>query len=111
MAGSLQSFLPSLPPSIQGVLRIFTGANVSVLGFRMRYNERGDFLVTTALPIPEASPTDSTARAVAQFVTGEGFATQFILFSPFSPTPGSPTPVGALRLFDRFGKFLSLDLR
>ena len=77
----------------------------------MRYNERGDFLVTTTLPIAEASPTDSTARAVAQFVTGEGFATQFILLSPFSLNPGSPSPIGALRFFDRFGKFLSLDLR
>jgi len=111
LAGGLQTFLPSLPASMQGVLRVSAGSTVSVLGFRMRYNERGDFLVTTTLPIPEASPTDSSPRVAAQFVNGEGFATQFILFNSFLSTPGTPTPSGALRLFDRFGKFLNLDLR
>lgn len=52
----LQPFA-ALPSGFQGVLRV-TGNSISVVGLRGRYNERGEFLITTtpaaseSLPIP-----------------------------------------------------------
>jgi hypothetical protein len=73
--------LPALPASFQGVLRISGPAGISVVGLRGRYNERGDFLITTTTPIPEDAPAPTGELLFPQFAEGDGFTTQFILFS------------------------------
>src|SRR5262249_44065936 len=60
--GQLTSFLDqitelaSLQTPFQGTLRVSSPASISVIGFRGRYNERGDFLITTIPAMNEASP-------------------------------------------------------
>src|SRR5262249_38590898 len=46
-----------LPDPFQGVLRVSTvsSAGISVVGLRGRYNERGDFLITTTPPTNESA--------------------------------------------------------
>jgi TonB family protein len=67
---------------LYGVLRITTTASaVSAVGLRGRYNERGDFLITTIPAISEAVPAASDDLFFPEIVNGGGFATQFVLFS------------------------------
>jgi hypothetical protein len=96
----------TLPASFQGVLRI-SGANVDVTGLRGRYNERGDFLITTTAPIPESAPSTTSELILPHLVDGGGYTTQFVLFS------GSPGQVssGVLRFFSQTGGALSLGLQ
>ena len=53
---------------------------ISVIGLRGRYNERGDFLITTTPAIPEDTNPDSRPLYIPHFVNGGGYTTQFILF-------------------------------
>jgi hypothetical protein len=48
----------SLPPQFRGILRISTtaGGAIAVTGLRGRYNERGDFLITTTPAMSETAP-------------------------------------------------------
>jgi hypothetical protein len=70
----------SLP--FQGVLRVSaTGASVAVAALRGRYNERGDFLMSTTPPTNENAPAPTTQMVFPHIVNGGGFTTQFILFS------------------------------
>jgi hypothetical protein len=45
-----------------------------------RYNERGDFLITTTPPFPENQPTTSEL-VFPHFVDGGGYETKFILLN------------------------------
>jgi hypothetical protein len=96
----------NLPASFRGVLRI-SGANVNVTGLRGRYNERGDFLITTTAPIPESAPALISEMVFPHLVDGGGYTTQFVLFS------GSPgqTANGVLRFFSQSGGTLNLGLQ
>ncbi len=96
----------SLPNPFQGVLRI-TGANVFVTGLRGRYNERGDFLITTTAPIDETAAASTTEMVFPHLADGGGYTTQFILFSG---NAGS-TSNGLLRFFSQSGGALGLTLR
>ena len=67
---------------LYGILRITTTASsVSAVGLRGRYNERGDFLITTIPAVSEAVPAASDDLFFPEIVNGGGFATQFVLFS------------------------------
>jgi hypothetical protein len=56
-------------------------AGVSVIGLRGRYNERGEFLITTTPATPEDTNPDLTPRYIAHVVDGGGYTTQFVFFS------------------------------
>ena len=92
---------------MQGVLRITSPTPVSVMGLRGRYNERGDFLMSTVPPSNEASPPATTSLYMPHFVDGGGYTTQFILFSGSANQSSS----GTLRFFSQTGQPLSLTLR
>jgi hypothetical protein len=105
-AGFLHDFYPSLGLPFKGILRISGGgaAGLSVVGLRGRYNERGDFLITTTPPTNEASPASATELLFPHIVNGGGYTTQFILFSG---TAGQAA-AGNLRFFDQTGAPLNL---
>src|SRR5206468_1934381 len=74
--------LGNLQLPFQGILRISTNAasGISVAGLRGRYNERGDFLITTTPPIDESS-TSSGELLFPHLTDAGGYTTQFILLS------------------------------
>ena len=92
---------------MQGVLRITSPTPISVLGLRGRYNERGDFLMSTVPPSNETSPAATTSLYMPHFVDGGGYTTQFILFSGSANQSSS----GTLRFFSQTGQPMSLSLR
>ena len=98
--------------SFQGVLTVSGSQSaVSVVGLRSRYNERGDYLVTT---IPVRSTSDysygnSAALLFPHFADGGGYTTQFILFDASTGT--GQTAVGNLLFFTQAGQPLNLTLR
>ena len=99
--------LSSLPAPFQGVLRVSSPAAISVIGLRGRYNERGDFLITTTPSVNEAIPPSTARLLFPQIVDGAGYTTQFILFSG---QPGQAQS-GTLQLFSQSGTPLGLTLR
>jgi len=99
--------LAALPASFQGVLRISAAAGIAVVGLRGRYNERGDFLITTTPPIAEDESASAAEMVFPHIVEGAGYTTQFILFSG---RPGQ-TSSGALRFFSQAGQPLIMNVR
>jgi hypothetical protein len=98
--------LASVQLPFQGVLRITSAAQVSVMGLRGRLNERNDFLFTSTPPVNEGS-TVNPALFFPHFADGGGYRTEFILFS------GSPSEAssGQLRFVEPSGAPLNLTLR
>ncbi len=90
--------LSSLPATFRGLVRISSTAQISVIGLRGRYNERGEYLTTTLAPSNEAS-TSAGAIYFPQIVDGAGYTTEFILFSG---QPGQ-APSGQIRFFSQNG--------
>ena len=74
---------PSLAgQTVQGVLRITTTlSSISVVGLRSRLNERSDFLITTTPPTLESGAPSTAERLFPHLANGDGYTTQFILFS------------------------------
>lgn len=93
----------------QGVLRVSTPstAGIAVTGLRSRYNERGNYLITTTPPTPETDSASSSELVFPHIVDGGGYTTQFVLFSPSA----SQSPSGVLRFLTQVGEPLSLQLR
>jgi len=107
--------LGSMPPRFQGILRVMatnpeTGepaGSIAVTGLRGRYNERGDFLITTILAVGENSfPTQSSELLFPHFALGAGYETQFVLFSP---RPQSSS--GRMYFFNQNGTPMAVPLR
>ena len=100
LEGQIPGF-EKIDASFEGVLRISTGTAKSVAAgiFRVRVNERGDFVVSAFPPVDETAPTLRTELAFPQYVTGGGFTTQVVLFSGRANTPSW----GVMRLFDQSG--------
>jgi sugar lactone lactonase YvrE len=82
--GHLSRFLgelfPGLPGAFRGVLRVSSVSEISVVGLRIRYNERSEFLITTTPALSERTPQSGTELLLPQFADGGGFTTQFVLF-------------------------------
>ena len=96
----------NLPVPFRGVLRISTtGAGISVSGLRGRYNERGEFLMSTAQPVDENAPSTSSDLFFPNFPQSGGFTTQFVLF----PRSNLPTS-GQLEFFLQTGQRMNLPL-
>ena len=106
--GQIQG-LSALASPFQGVLRVSTASSsgMSMVGLRGRYNERGDFLVTTIPVTNEASPAATSELIFPQIVDQGGYSTQFILFSGVA---GQST-TGTLRFFGQDGQPLTLTVR
>lgn len=108
LVGFLNEFFPALASQpLQGVLRITTTASsISVVGLRLRYNERGDFMLTTTPPTIENSAPGLADRFFPQLANGGGYTTQFILFSGTSGQVSS----GSLSFITQGGTTLSLNI-
>jgi hypothetical protein len=97
----------SLPLPFQGVLRASSTANISVMGLRGRYNERGDFLMTTTPPADESAAGSTSPLFIPHLADGGGFTTQFVLFSGTAGQSSS----GTLQFFAQSGSRLNLSLQ
>ena len=100
------SGLGGLPNPFQGVLRVSTSSSsgISVVGLRGRYNERGDFLITTTQPTSEAAPAQAVEQFFPHFVDGGGYTTQFILYNGSIDQASS----GLIRFVGQSGQSLSV---
>jgi hypothetical protein len=109
--GFLDALVPTLAGQpLQGVLRITTTVDVSVIGLRSHYNERSpqrDFLMATTPPTLESALPSSADRFFPQIADGGGFTTQVILFSG---TAGQ-TANGNLTLFTSLGETVNIFQR
>ena len=96
----------------KGIIRITggTSAGLAVVGLRLRYNERGDFLMTTTPPSNEGSAPGSAELLFPIFINGSvgslDYTTQFILFSGSA----GQTSSGNLRFFKNDGSALNLNV-
>lgn len=85
----------------QGILRVSSSSPISVLGLRGRYNERGDFLITTVPPANEGSAAaQGETLYFPHVVDSGGYTTQFVLINPASSQPAP----GTLRFFSSSGQ-------
>jgi hypothetical protein len=101
----LSDIFPSLGSSFRGVLRITTtSSGLSVVGLRTRVNERNDFLIATTPPTVESNPASTREWLFPHFADGDGYTTQFILFSGTAGQSSS----GTLGFFDQSGQSLAL---
>jgi hypothetical protein len=108
LVGFLKDFFPNIPQPFQGVLRVSTSATtISVVALRSRYNERGDFLITTTPPTLETGAPSTAPRSFPHFVNGGGWTTQFVVFSG---TIGQAA-TGVVRFYDPDGNPLPVSLR
>lgn len=101
--GHLSRFLaelfPGLPGPFRGVLRVSAVSEISVVGLRIRYNERSEFLITTTPAVSERTPQSGTELLLPQFADGGGFTTQFVLFGG-----SDEASAGTLSLFRNSGE-------
>jgi sugar lactone lactonase YvrE len=65
----------------RGVLSAKSSALFSMIGIRGRYNERGDFLASTTLPVSESPLPPATVLIIPHFADSGGFSTQFVVFN------------------------------
>jgi hypothetical protein len=75
-----------------------------VVGLRGRYNETGNFLITTTPPVLETAPPSSAELFFPHFVNSGGYTTQFILYSAY---PGQKV-LGRLEYLSQSGEVLDL---
>jgi hypothetical protein len=108
VARYLHELFPSLTFPFKGVLKLTGGnaAGLSMVGLRLRTNERTDILVTTTPPTNENTPPSINEVLFPQIVNGGGFTTQFILFSGATGQASS----GNLKFFSFDGTPLSLTV-
>jgi hypothetical protein len=82
--GQLSKFIselfPGMPATFRGSLALTATSPVSVTGFRTRYNERGDFLISANPPSNESTVPGGPDVLFPYVVSGEGYTTEIILF-------------------------------
>jgi hypothetical protein len=96
--------LGSLPRDFRGVLKITATVPVSVIGARGRYNERGDFLLSSMPAVSEDSilPSESVFPHI---VRGEEYTTEFVFLS------GKSAGAGTVEFFSQSGAAMTLPLQ
>jgi hypothetical protein len=108
IVGYLSDFFPNLPQPFKGLLRLsISSGAVSVVALRQRYNERGDYLITTTPPSLETASPATAVRSFPHIVNGGGYTTQFVLFSG---TAGQATG-GNVKFYRQNGTSMPLSLR
>jgi hypothetical protein len=92
------------PVIFQGTLNITaTGSGIAVVGLRGRYNERGDFLITSVPALASSAPT-SAEKLFPHIVDGGGYSTQFVF-------PNLFTGGAVVRFYGSAGQAMPLPLR
>jgi pimeloyl-ACP methyl ester carboxylesterase len=94
----------------KGVLRISTTSSPSgivAVALRGRTNERGDYIVTTAVPVDESRSPVAAQFFFPHLADGGGYVTEFVLFSG---SAGQATS-GILRFFTQAGEPLTLSIK
>jgi hypothetical protein len=89
--GHLSLFIDEIPgtsfgtfaaPVRGGMVRVSSALpTISVVGIRGRYNERGDFLITSTPAVREGTVPDTQPLFIPHIVNGGGYKTQFVLFA------------------------------
>jgi hypothetical protein len=100
----VNELFPGLSMPFQGVLRLLSGSSIVVVSLRIRYNERGDLLMTTTPVANEASPAATGPLIFPQIVDQGGYSTEFVLFSG---SFGQST-TGMLNFFGQNGQPLNI---
>jgi hypothetical protein len=75
-----------------------------VIGLRGRYNERGEFLISTTPPVDENGSDGDGDLYFPHIADGAGYSTQFILFSGRAGQVSS----GAIGFFSQSGELWNL---
>jgi hypothetical protein len=97
----------SLQLPFKGVLRVASAnQNISVLGIRSRWNERGDYIFTTT-PATDENAASNSQLVFPHIVDGGGYTTQFIMFAG---TPSQPNS-GNLQMYSQSGSRLNIKLQ
>ena len=111
--GQIALFLKEIPefealPPFAGVVRVLTSSQsgLAVTGLFGRYNERGEFLITTAPTRDETASASITELVFPHLAHGAGCTTRFILF----PFPHGPYSAGSLAFFSQSGEPLNLPI-
>jgi hypothetical protein len=96
----------ALPTPFQGLLHLSSSSPVAVLAIRGRYNERGEFLLSTT---PPSDPMVQTADQsfIPQVVDGAGYTTEIVIYDLLQKSPMS----GNIYFFDQSGQPISPRLR
>ena len=76
----IRQLFPRLSAPFQGFLKVTATAPIAVTGVRGRYNERGDFLITTTPPFNADVILPPTQFVFPHLVSGEGYSTQLVIF-------------------------------
>ena len=105
VARFIDEIFESLPENFAGVLRVTSTADVTIVGLRLRYNNRGELKMTTTSPSNEMDPSTSQDRFFAHLADSVGWSTQFILFSGTAGQNSS----GTLSFIDASGQPLDLS--
>jgi hypothetical protein len=87
-----------LPADFKGILRAAATTPISLIGLRVRYNERGDLLMAAMPPAHEGAASASNLF-FPHIVDSGGYTTELILFSGQAGQAGS----GVLRFVSQFG--------
>jgi hypothetical protein len=91
----------------RGILRITSGTTpVVVAGMRGRYNERGDFLMTSVPPSNETGQATTSDLFFPHIADGGGYTTQFLLYSGIF----SQNTSGTLRFLTKAGSPMTLTI-
>jgi glucose/arabinose dehydrogenase len=91
----------NLPRPFQGTLRVSSSTPIAALAIRARYNERGDFLLSTTPPSPSDPDVDPQDEAyIPQVLDGGGYSTQIVIFGGTDEAPSS----GNIYFFDPDGQ-------
>ncbi|PYS23219.1 MAG: hypothetical protein DMG11_25750, partial [Acidobacteria bacterium] len=69
----------NVPDPFRAVLRVSSSTSISAIGVRGRYNERGDFLISTTPALADDSVATNAELVFPHIVTGGGYTTEFIL--------------------------------
>jgi len=76
----IRQLFPSLTSPFAGFLKASSATPIGVTGLRGRYNERGDFLITTTPARNEAVRDASSGLVFPHVVLGGGYTTEVILY-------------------------------
>jgi len=80
--------LQSVPRTFKGVLRMSTGSpsTISLMGWRARYNERSDLLLTAIPPASEVVAGRQGVQMFPHIADGGGYSTQIVLYNQTATT-------------------------
>jgi len=103
----VQELFPTLSLGFRGILRVSSTTSIVVVSIRLRYNERGDLLMTPVPVTNEGAPSTIGEIVFPTVVDRAGFTTQFVLFSGIT---GQRT-AGTMEFFGPAGQPLNLTIR